>query len=351
MYFTLGNYRPHIRSRIDTKYAILMVKESIFKKIGPTRCLKRAIDQFKKLEAEGILYKGCEKIKVCVQYMLGDNLGQHIIGGFIECFSGSFFYRYCPITKAVFRADPTHAEPKRSIQDYERCVQQAEITGKHCQGIKADSAFHGLKHFHATTHLVPCVAHDLVVGVVSWDLAGIISRFVKKKKYFSYKLLNRRIKKFQCLSGDIPNKPACVPDSGKKLGGHADQNWTLLRLLPFIIGHKIQDLEDPGWLLYLQLKELCEYFCAPSLKKTDIAYIQDILVPLFFHRRSQVLKGYMYRLKPKHHFMFENPGLILQYGTLLYFWTLSYEQKHKFFKDVMRMSKNLINPEATSAAR
>lgn len=351
MYFTLGNFRPHIRARVDTKYPVMMVRESIFKAVGPFKCFQRVIDEFKKLETEGIFYKGCEKIKVCVQYILGDNLGQHTIGGFIEAFSAQYFCRFCPITKALFREDPAHTEPRRSIEDYEECVQEARITGEHCRGVKNESPFNALKHIHATSHLVPCLAHDLFEGVVSWDLAGIIRHFVKKKKYFTYKLLNRRIKQFQCLCGDSPNKPACVLNSGKKLGGHAVQNWTLLRLLPFIIGDKIEDHEDSGWRLYLQLKELCEYFTAPSLKKTDIAYLKDVLLPLYFYRRSKVLSRKLYPLKPKHHFMSEYPRLILLYGTLLYFWTLSYEQKHKFFKQVMRMSKNFINPEKTCAVR
>lgn len=42
---------------------------------------------------------------------------------------------------------------------------------------------------HDTSHLTPCVGHNLFEGTVSLDLAGIIKHFVKKKR-FSYKLLN-----------------------------------------------------------------------------------------------------------------------------------------------------------------
>ncbi|KAJ1519026.1 hypothetical protein ONE63_011370 [Megalurothrips usitatus] len=334
MYFNLGNYRPHIRARVDTKYVVLLVRESVFKDIGKEKCFGSAIQEFQKLESEGIIYKE-ENVKVVVEFTLGDSLGQR---GFIESFSAIFFCRFCPIKRTEFKANPHITKPQRTVAEYNHCVFQANLTDTHCMGVKENSMFNSLKYFHATSHLVPCLAHDLFEGVVTWDLAGIIRHFVEKR-YFTYKLLNRRIKTFQCVKGDAPNKPAYVLPNGKKLGGHAVQNWTLLRLFPFIIGDKVTDYEEPGWKLYLLLKELCEYFCAPALHKTDIPYLKDVLLPAYFETRS-VLDQDKYRLKPKHHFMAHYPELTLKYGLLLYLWTLSYKQAHKFFKLVMRMSKN-----------
>ncbi|KAK3926292.1 GPI ethanolamine phosphate transferase 1 [Frankliniella fusca] len=125
----------------------------------------------------------------------------------------------------------------------------------------------------------------------------------------------------------------------------------MLRLFPYIIGDKIEDHEDPGWQLYLLLKMLCEYYCAPAFQKTDLSYIQDVLIPTYFQIRPTVLDQTKYSLKPKHHYMVHYAELMLRYGPLLYLWTMSYEQKHKFFKQVMRISKNLINPEYTCAVR
>lgn len=351
MYFTLGNFSPHIRSRVDTKFAVLLIRESIFKKFKPAKCFERVLAEFKQLETEGIMFLK-EKIKVVVQLMLGDNLGQNMIGGFIECFSVDYFCRFCVITKKAFQDNPHLTNPQRTIEHYEQCVQENLQNNDidHCQGVKNHSPFNCLQNFHAISHLAPCLAHDLFEGVVSWDMAGIIARFVSKG-WFSYELLNRRIKEFQCKSGDAPNKPACVPKNGEKLGGHAIQNWTMLRLFPFIIGDKIQDYEDPGWRLYLQLKELCEYFCAPSLVKTDIPFVQDVLLPAYFENRKLVLCQEKYNLKPKHHFMAHYCELYLRLGSLIYLWTMSYEQKHKYYKQVMRMCKNFINPERTCAIR
>lgn len=191
---------------------------------------------------------------------------------------------------------------------------------------------------------------------MSWDLTGIIRCFVRKK-WFTYKLLNTRIKQFKCKGIDQPNKPAFVKWQGKGkkeskvLGGHAVQNWSLLRLLPFLIGDKIKDFNDPAWKLYLQLKELCENFCGQSFLKTNVPYIKDVLLPLYFQRRSEVLNESKHPYKPKHHFKNHFPEKMLQWGPLLHIWTMPYEQKHKMFKEVVRQSRNFINVEHTCATR
>ncbi|XP_034245718.1 uncharacterized protein LOC117647855 [Thrips palmi] len=354
MYFTLGNLKDENRSKIDSKHLVVMVRESVFKEVGAKKCFKDALKELKSLETVGTTYKD-ENIKVKVIYMLGDNLGQHTIGGFIECFTSIYFCRFCDIEKGVFKENPEHTNPPRSKEDYENCVREAKVTEEPCKGVKGDCVFNDLQNFHAVSHLCPCIAHDLFEGVVSRDLSGIIRSFVKKK-WFSYKLLNKRINKFQCQGIDAPNKPANVRYKGKskykKLGGHAVQNWALLRLLPFIIGDKIKDFEDPAWKLYLQLKELCEYFCGHTFLKSDVPYIKDVLVPLYFERRSEVLDESMYPLKPKYHFSFGHYcELMLRYGPLIQVWTLGFEQKHKLFKHVVRLSRNFINVEYTCAMR
>ncbi|KAK3909674.1 Nucleolar complex protein 3-like protein [Frankliniella fusca] len=40
VYFTIANFRPHLRSRIATKYLVMICRESIFKTIGAKKCLK-----------------------------------------------------------------------------------------------------------------------------------------------------------------------------------------------------------------------------------------------------------------------------------------------------------------------
>lgn len=350
VYFTVANFKPHRRSKIFTKHLVLVVREAVFKEVGIERCFEELLTELKSLEADGIEYKG-DTVKVAVQFVLGDNLGQHTLGGFIECFTSTYFCRFCDIKKLEFKADPAKTKPRRTKSNYDACVTRASLIGENYKGIKTDSIFNSLKYIHATSHLCCCTAHDLFEGPVSWDLSGIIKYFVKKKKWFDYKLLNARIKSFKFQGIDIANQPAFVNANGKKLGGHAVQNWTLLRYFYLIIGDKIQDFEDDAWILYLQLKNICEYYTAPSFHKSDPPYLKDVLLPAYFEQRTKVLDPKSYRWKPKYHFMAHGGEHLLNYGPLLGVWTLPYEQKHKLFKSVLRSTKNFINPEFSGAER
>ncbi|KAK3922737.1 LOW QUALITY PROTEIN: Zinc finger Y-chromosomal protein 1 [Frankliniella fusca] len=299
VYFTIGNLKPHLMSKIVTKHLAMIIRESLFKEVGAEKCLEELITDLKALE-DGIDFMG-ETIPVSVEFMLGDSLGQHLIGGFIECFSAEFMCRFCVVTRKDMKSDPLIIKEARTAEDFDQCALRASLTGKSCKGIKGPCEFNKLKYFHSSTHLVPCIAHDSFEGAFSWDLSGVIAHFVEKK-WFSYRLLNKRIKAFKCVGVDSPNKPAFVNEDGEKLGGHAVQNWTLIRLFYFIIGDKIKDFEDEGWLLYLKLKELCEYICVPSFQKSVVPYIQDVLLPDYFSLRKSVL-GHQakYELKPKDH--------------------------------------------------
>jgi len=276
MYFTIGNLEPTSRSKIASKHLVMLIRESVMKVVGPKKCFERVIEDLKKLESYGITFKG-EVIKVVVELFLGDNLGQHFIGGFIGSFSSTYFCRFCVIKRKDFKANPANTNPLLTREKFNQCALKAHLTGSIVQGIKEMSPFNTLQYFHSSSSLAPCLAHDLFEGVVSWDLSAIISLLVKDK-WFSYDLINRMIKHLHCKGIDLPNKPAFIRSKGDKLGGHAVQNWTLLRLLPFILGKKIKNTNHEAWKLYLQLKELCEIFCQPEFTVNDAAYLKDVLL-------------------------------------------------------------------------
>ncbi|KAK3910746.1 Glutamine--fructose-6-phosphate aminotransferase [isomerizing] [Frankliniella fusca] len=51
VYFTICNFRAHLRSRVLTKHLIIICRELIFKKFGAKKCLGMMMEQLKKLEA------------------------------------------------------------------------------------------------------------------------------------------------------------------------------------------------------------------------------------------------------------------------------------------------------------
>ena len=139
--------------------------------------------------------------------------------------------------------------------------------------------FNTLKYFHVCQPgLPPCLGHDLFEGIVSSDLALYIIHLVKVDKMFSYLELVRRIYLFKYLGRDANDKPCEVNQEGVKLGGHAVQNWCLLRILPVLIGDKVKNPGDNKvWQLVLQLREVVDLSCAPAISIGQIAYLRVLI--------------------------------------------------------------------------
>lgn len=206
-------------------------------------------------------------------------------------------------------------------------------------GVKFDSIFNKVTNFHVCKPgLPPCLGHDLFEGIVSVDLSLFICNLVKVKKYFTYEQLNRSITQFTYLGSDVNNKPCTVNVNGKKLGGHAVQNWCLLRLLPVIVGNRIKNpVEDNVWQLCLKLREIVELICASVISTNQIAYLQ-VLIEEYISDVCDIFPEYS--LKPKHHFVLHYPWLISQFGPLIRLWTLRFESKHTFFKQCCTKLQN-----------
>ena len=127
----------------------------------------------------------------------------------------------------------------------------------------------------------PCIGHDIFEGVLSYDVALYLKYFIKKNKWLTYSLLNRRISQFKYKGSDALTKPSPVNSELNKLSGQAIQNWNLLRLLPVLIGDKVQNPEDDVWQLTLQLKDIVDMICAQRISFSQVAYL-DIIIQEFW---------------------------------------------------------------------
>lgn len=97
---------------------------------------------------------------------------------------------------------------------------------------------------------------------------------VKTRKWFSYDVLNSRIVHF---TGESQNKANVLPNNGTKLGGHAAQNWWLLRFLAILLHDRIRDLKDEVWQHILLLRQVVELVCAPALSESQAAYMKVLI--------------------------------------------------------------------------
>ena len=311
VYLTLANFRPHVRSNIDQIVLVLLCKEVDFKYFGQRAIFSRLIDDLKDLENNGIdIIDGKEPIKGGLCAILGDNLGSHCIGGFVENFSSvSHWCRWCLLEGQEFQEDPCSIGQLRNEENYQLALEELSQLNDghrppvviHVQGVKFDSLFNELDSFHVCKNgLPPCLGHDLFEGVVNNDVALILKHLIKQNKWFTYSYLNQRISQFKYRGSDKSNQPCPVTPNAEKLSGQAVQNWTLVRLLPLLVRDKINEPNDEHWQLFLKLRQIIELVCAPQISEAQIAVLNYIVDEYLEDRFSLFPDS---RMKPKHHFI------------------------------------------------
>lgn len=197
VYFTLGNFHPHQRSTVDQIQLALLCVEKDCKYFGMDKIFNKLVSDLCELEERGISFNG-KIYKGTVACIMGDNLGSHMIGGFTENFStAQYFCRYCLATKSEFQSNPLIVFTHRNPADHNETVRFLESNNEvHTHhGVKCDSVFNKLSNFHVCQPGLPaCLAHALFEGVVDYDLALFLQFLIRTQKWFSYEVLNERIK-------------------------------------------------------------------------------------------------------------------------------------------------------------
>lgn len=351
VYCTLTDILPHNRSTTDHMQLVLLCRENDFKYFGINKVFEPLIKDLKFLEETGISMPSGKIVKGTLVAISGDNLGSHCIGGFLENFSrADYFCRYCEINKTTFVNEPNLCGTARTVQSYKSHVQDLDtaVAGS-VFGIKGDSPFNKLAHFHVCQPgLPPCLGHDLFEGVVSYDLALFVGRLVEEE-HFTYLQLNRCKNQFKYKGNDANDKPGELSPGSERLSGHAVQNWCFLRILPLLIGDRIKDpCRNEVWQLILQLREIVELVCAPAVTTGQVAYLK-VLIEEYICTRQKLFPDNP--LRPKHHYMCHYPDLIHHFGPLIRLWTLRFESKHSYFKKCARKLHNFKNLCKTLAER
>ena len=98
--------------------------------------------------------------------------------------------------------------------------------------------------------------------------------------------------------------------------------------------------------MILLLRLIVEILCAPQITYVNISCLFEY-IDEYMGLRSTIFSHI--RLRPKHHYMMHFPWLLLQFGPLIHMWTLRFESKHSYFKDIIRSPGNFMNVSYTLA--
>ncbi|KAG9264843.1 hypothetical protein AMEX_G21178 [Astyanax mexicanus] len=345
VYWVLGNLIPGSNSTLDSIYLALLCKSEDVKTYGYHKIFEPLLQDLVTLEQQGVFVSQLGTfLKGTLQCVVSDNLAAHGIAGFVESFSGQYFCRFCTAQRAETQVKEVKfgAFTSRNKELHQVHVNTAQTKGSSFLGVKKACIFtERLAHFCVTSGYPPDVVHDIFEGIVPVELAHCFSQLISKK-LFTLSDLNSRIKNFQYKWGDKKNRPHLVPlhfERRKTIGGNAHENWCLIRLLPFMIGHLIPE-DEPAWKVILDLKDIVELVVSPVHSEESVAYL-ECKISEHRQRYKEVFPGQV--LLPKHHFLEHYPEMIKQFGPIVMFWTMRFEAKHSFFKQVVRHTKCFKN--------
>lgn len=112
-------------------------------------------------------------------------------------------------------------------------------------------SLHNLKYFHLTNNFGLDTMHDLLEGVVPFEIKCVLRYLIISKDYLTMESLNSKITSFQYGYNDRKNKPKAnltlidlKNTKSHKLKSSSSQTLCFLRVLPFILEDFIKDDDD-----------------------------------------------------------------------------------------------------------
>ena len=234
------------------------------------------------MDFQGVLHR----FKGTVTMVITDNLAAHALGGFFSNFSTvQRFWRFCncrksqldenlPVSTFALRTKNAHDNNLRAVlEDPNLAV---------LYGIKDSSPLNTLSYFHVADGLPPDLCHDLFEEFAVDGISNVVIAFIKDS-FFDLDDFNDIVLNFEYSGNDKNSKPQIVkkkPLNSLKVKQTACQMWTLLRLLPLMVGHRMPR-GNTVWGIYIKLLQIVEMLCADEFSNSDLLLLQDEIDTFF----------------------------------------------------------------------
>ncbi|CAD6227245.1 GSCOCG00011950001-RA-CDS [Cotesia congregata] len=169
--------------------------------------------------------------------------------------------------------------------------------------------------------------HDILEGVLEYDLGLILNYFIKEAKLFSLDNFNDRIESLYYGPDEIRNKPRDIKKNQiteKYLKVSAAEALCVIRNLGVLIGHFIP-VDDLHWKLCIYLKVIIDIVTSPIIHDDLCDYLQR-QISEYLRLLTSLFSNC---LKPKHHFLLHYSRVMKLMGPLWNLNTMRAESKNK----------------------
>lgn len=217
-----------------------------------------------------------------------------------------------------------------------------DTTGKSSKeyGINRNSALNNLTYFHVCDgSLIPDIMHDLLEGVLQYEVKLMLQYMINLENYFTLETLNSKLQNLELSNAESKDRPTAISSKTINSDGNslkqnglwllyfvislcdfvASQMWLLGRILPLLIGQYVPE-EDERWMLYLQLMDIVDILFAPATSEDYAIYLSSLISD---HHNEFCRLYPESNVIPKMHFMVHMPRLMIKY-------VISYQILHCF---------------------
>lgn len=354
VYFTLACLPPMLRSKRKYIFLSALIPDRARKDLGYSAVLKPVIEELSKIYRDPIILKNGKTICAKLVAFCGDNLSAHALGGFQGSFATGHICRFCHCCYGDISNVFMECECElRTLASIQTDIDVITADGGSSRGLKSQSILFELRYssFDLVSLLLPDCLHDFLEGVVP-KVISVVLRTLRSSKVVKLTEVNRLVLAFKYRLGGSGLNPFNLEITSQnlmeeKFKGTASQKWALLVHLPLILKSTDVSIEQEAWVLMLKCREIGEIILSDSIPKCKL----EFLAILINEHHTLFRKLAPTSLTPKFHYLIHYPRIIAQYGPPKRYWTMRFEAKHQYFKDLARKCKNFKNLPLTLAKR
>lgn len=355
-YFTLNNFPVYINSCLENIHVLALCYNVDIKEFGINPVLEVIVQDIKKLESDGIFVEGMNShFTGTLSALSFDNLGGAFLLGMNQSFQANFHCRICTMNKIEARtackADDSLLRTSERVNQYVNQQQYANSSTLLSFGVTHKSALFDINYFDLCDNQTVDVMHDFLEGICPREMK-LFFEFCLKSQMFDHSDLNRRVQAFDYGLHNRVNFPSAITldKNFNSVGQRAAQTHCLLIHLPLILEDSILLLGDDAynkWKVILLLIEILKIVVAPEIRGSMFCKLEQLIK----EHHELLIKEYSVNLTAKHHLTTHYPMIIRKMGPPRGYWTMRYESKNGYLKDLSRKLKNYNDVAYTIAMR